>query len=802
MQISRFFSRSNPTPTTEKTTWRGLVALLQHTHDHTDKNAVPLWSPATFGGSRANRNVEQITCLVLDLDVITHDELAEVVERLEPYQALIHSTWSHEHKYKCPHCNEGHPLDWSTCKKTSQDVPPPMRIPRACARLIVALSRPLNPHEWADFWRAGVAHLQAPADHHCSDPARAYYIAAVPDDPDVEHFNVEFEGQPLDVDALLKQAPELPPPPPTLPLAFDEFERYAKTLCRKRDEYQQELGERLMRVCRGESWADVGERDTVLYRMAGLLAARFHDRDPVAIAHHFIPSISRMASTPGAPTREDVEDKISRQQRDVAVEIHRTQIESSQREQRLIQYAFRSLRCEPYRKDELPPEREWILVHQGFYFFFVDGAYRGPFSKGDEKIAARECLSPAAPHINLYATLKNGAVRLRPLGDLVEDYGQVLDGVLADYRAQQVYFDREERYIVEAPTPLRDIKPTFHPQIAKWLELLGGQYLEHLHTWIAALTDLDRVCAALVLIGPKSAGKSMLAHGLARLWSTRGPTPMSEAFNHFNGELMHNPLVLADEALPTDYKGRTLTTELREHIQARRRVINAKYQLQRTLLGATRNIIASNNDHILATNEDLSPYDLAAVAARYFTLRLDDTPGAYLETQDTWGEGWVDNDMIAEHALWLRDNHKWESQERFIIPPLDTFAHRAMTVQGGTRGEVCKWLVKYILTPAPAQNAVGVAEFIRVEDGPTMLVNIRALEAGWSLYLDEHKPTAGRLARALASLCTTERICRRTDNGNVIYKTIVPENLYAWAEYHGYVADWAELKDRLSKLFR
>lgn len=91
------------------------------------------------------------------------------------------------------------------------------------------------------------------------------------------------------------------------------LERLAKQWKRSKSLHKQELGEALERVCKGESFAESGERDTTLYNLAVNIAEALPGGQADKIAELFIPSLDLMGrESPDAPTYEVVLEKMTR----------------------------------------------------------------------------------------------------------------------------------------------------------------------------------------------------------------------------------------------------------------------------------------------------------------------------------------------------------------------------------------------------------------------------------------------------------------------------------------------------------
>lgn len=144
-----------------------------------------MWSPASWapGTRRAKLTVECIYFLVIDIDHVTDEELPSILERIAPFDHIVHASHSDR------------PGD-------------------RCLRVIIRLTRPVLGQEWPRFWRAAMTALGQPADEHTKDASRIYYLPSRPSDAvdptrtDGTGYRFEFaDGYPLDVDAVLALAP-------------------------------------------------------------------------------------------------------------------------------------------------------------------------------------------------------------------------------------------------------------------------------------------------------------------------------------------------------------------------------------------------------------------------------------------------------------------------------------------------------------------------------------------------------------------------------------------------------------------
>jgi len=786
-RVSLFRGARDNTPTPAEFTWQGFVeALLPHAFEPEDsKLSCDAFSPAAFDGLRSNDNVLGLSLFVADLDGVTDEQVAAFVAAAAAHgwAMLVHSTWRH-------HTD-------------------PNRL-----RAVLPLSREVSADEWPEVWSAINDALGGLSDPKCKDPARLYFGAFAPDVPEAREaaFDHVFDGSLVDVDALLGMPPANAPPDSGDPLppvggetvTRESLERFATALRRKRDERSQERGESLRRVVAGEAFAEPGSIDNTLFALSLVLAERWPDAAPDSLARHFEASLAIMArNAPDyAMSVEQASYKIRRAQLAIRERQQQEQAEHNAALERRITDAFGTDRSHPYTDEEIAtfPSHRWIIQKGRSYYSLVLGAYHGPYTQDEAQTAIVRDLAPAhTAGVELFTINTQGERSVKPLPRIVREFGFVASDVAVSLGAQRAYFDEGTRTIVEAPCPLRKITPRYHAEIDAWLCALAGPTHVHLlKAWIAAATRLDVPCTALFLTGHKHTGKSVLPEGLSRLWSALGfPTPLEDVLGtNFNDAQLRCPLVFADERLPTDHRGRVLNAELRHYIQARRRPLRRKFMPNADMLGAVRLIISANNEEILATTENLSNHDIGAIVDRYLHIVCRVEAFELLQRIDS--SKWVEGDMIAEHALWLRDNNTFADNGRFLVHAEDNALHSRLIASSGIRSAVLQFCVGYLLDPGPLDANARGQGWIRVHDG-RLCVNTQALVRCWSLYVsNEHCPPTGLLSQALAALSTDYRPRLHMPGGRrPNYRVIDPDHLTSWAIREG-LATPDEITEALS----
>ncbi|HZN68332.1 MAG TPA: hypothetical protein VFB66_23805 [Tepidisphaeraceae bacterium] len=150
LPVARFAGKDKPRVLlNDRMSWPALASWLQVHQECADKEAVGLWSPTQYNQNqkRKNENVISLCALVFDFDGREPEW-----QRLEPYEYVAHTTFSH---------GFGDP---------EKDKPP-----APYWRVILPTAVPVLADQWEAVW--GPAHyaLAPSADAACGDVSRAYF---------------------------------------------------------------------------------------------------------------------------------------------------------------------------------------------------------------------------------------------------------------------------------------------------------------------------------------------------------------------------------------------------------------------------------------------------------------------------------------------------------------------------------------------------------------------------------------------------------------------------------------------------
>jgi hypothetical protein len=604
-----------------ETDWGALVAWFQNCAalSADAREDLPLFVPGSMIGGVNDRDVKELSCMVLDFDGRSQDEFLNTVSLSRDYSHCIYTSYNHGVK-------EGFRY-----------------------RVIIPFDRPVSVEHWNHVWKVCFQLFGSIADSKCKNVSRAYFLPATnPKAPSACWIQVG-EGATLCVDRLLAT--------PVMGLnagglvITDELEQselitardlgqLASKLERRNSDTFQRLGRALKKAILGEAFAVEGHRNDTTYALAGEIAKAFPRANADKIGHLFAASLELQ----GQPTVQEFVSQVRRQQA-------RKQADAAQR-RGIKMFAQGELEPELVTPEaeqapaEAPPNLvnlPAIVQKDGFYWF------RAPTSADFAK-----CYGIRDARVALFrdfgAEIQTIDANGQPRGleAVLIDYSYPLRHVIGSYTATQNTLDPEALTLTLATARKRPLIPTFHEPIDQWLRLLFPEDFSKVCEWIATLGMLDRAAPALLAYGASNAGKSLLSFGLARIWENEH-TRIEDTIGQFNASLKGNPLVIADEGLPEDMS----FTWLRSFLTSRVHKINEKYRPTFDLHGCVRMYVSANNAELFAYQKTglLSAEDADAIGQRFLLVKASKMAVPYIEKQDT--HAWVKGNLIAEHALWI-----------------------------------------------------------------------------------------------------------------------------------------------------
>lgn len=513
----------------------------------------------------------------------------------------------------------------------------------------------------------------------------------------------------------------------------------------------------MAKVMAGESFAEAGDRDRALQRACSILGWCGPEVPTDDLLHMLRPSLACWATEPGAKLTLDDElekarDKIDRAKRDW-----------SRKSRRAYDMLRRVLgRQSGSDADAATPDgedaaedgpdelllRHAIIQFRSAYhvFDFERGAYTGAKIKDEMPGVIRDAFAESPIELIYYND--KDEPKKKKLPQMLEEYGTVADDLVYDLTIQEPHYDIATRTFFDAAAPVRALEPRFDAQIDAWLRLMSGDHVEQVQDWIATVTNLEHQTCALYLAGRSKVGKGLLAAGLARLWHDGGPTELSHVIGSFNADIAKCPLIFLDEGLPKKFGD--VSTQLRALIGTSNRTLSRKHLPNVVLRGSIRLLIGANNNNVLAMgDESMTLDDLEAVAGRFLHVPVGEAARQWLmdvkATDPTLTDRWVAGNLMARHALWLRQNRRVVRGTRFMVEGQVSAMHRNLVMQGQQAGLVFEWLMRFIMAPERlyrVYNTQGADPRARVGDGK-LYVNSQAVKDCWKIYMTED--SAGRM---------------------------------------------------------
>lgn len=654
-----------------------------------DKHKTELLVPVKFQegtNTKHMKNVELVTLALLDFDELSQEEYEFIVSRIEEEQleALVYSSWGHA-----------------------------KALPKYKFRVVLPLTEPVTPADWDLLWPQLNHIFGGLADPKCRDCSHGYFMPAAPPGTSKKKLILDhYGGNPVDVNELVdsvlmlegKDQEDYERPTGGDVIPRDRLKAFAKYLVRSRNEYKSWMGHLLLKVLNGEVFAESGSRDDTLYKIAGDLGQEFPEADAAGLADIFEASLAQMGAD--CPTVDEVRRKIQRAQQRVLAE---------RRKEKRLKSVQEKKQRELFGGDYTPETinefckitgnnssfelfaRRLIVQKKSRYYVFFQGNYDA-FTEAELVNACRDRLIPAqkAYSVNLYNVSDKGFEIPKSVVQLVHDYGVVAREEIVSFKARSSYFDEETSVFYEAPCPIR-VTAKRHDKVERYIdEICSSERLaEAFRDWLAVAPDTSKALSMLVLLGPSGIGKSSFAEGVSRIWRKDGASSMATALgigSSHNGSIKRCPLLLADEALPTDGNGKVPSDKLRSLISSSSHEINTKYGGVQNAEGYFRLVAAIQNKAKLRFGKVEDKEDILAIKQRMLFVQSEIDESRYFEY-----DLFVAGDAIAEHAMWLMENRKVEDA-RFGISDYSSSGDAISIFEDVRVQQVMDWILWYLDT--------------------------------------------------------------------------------------------------------
>ena len=756
--------------------WSYWVEELSKPHIVEDKDtwAIVLGSiPA--GQTHANDLVRSIDALGLDLDGITDETLAGILETIDGYEYLLYTSYNHSPEHtKC--------------------------------RVILPLNQSLNPQNFHAAWRGLNGIIGGHNDPQTANIARMFYVHSHPAERSEHAATLHHPGEFIDPSTfdVVATAPNCPSAAnPTRFLVTKELiVEEGRRRVRWSGSRDRMVGSMLRSLGKGESFADKGGRENARFLLCETLAEIWPSLEVERTAELFRSSLVIMHAAEPLKggiegTINEIKYKLGRAKKKNQAAVNDRETQRQNRQARTVRSARGDGKDTAYTAQDLEElaakqncsvdelSNRWIAYKDGTAYFLNLAGYQGPFGKEDARSLAPIYLSPVEGANAYNPPVGRGTRSIKSYVDLCSQYGTIITEVEASLIHEYSFYDKETGKLTEV-TAKRNPKltPTHHATVDKWLKLMGGGQSGKLLDWVAAVPKLGRQCCALYLWGAKGVGKTLLCNGLAALWGLRDITPLDVAIDSFNERLARMPLVVADEYLPDV---RDISGKLRELIGSKNHTLRRKYRPEASLYGSIRLIMLANTPHLLDLKGDHTKEDLDAIAERFLFVNCDKAASAYLESLSQNEKDAMLDHKIAEHCLWLSLNRDIEEGKRFIVEGSLGEANLNISINNERTALICEWFIEYLSNPEQFQNSPRLRGLVTLEDD-AIWANAYAIQKAWTLYMDGHPLTARAIGISLKTLTARgeDTYKRKKVNGQQrgFYK-IDTELLANWSEAHG-----------------
>ena len=722
-----------------------------------DHAALMVFAKSTNPKSRRKADVTHATIAAFDIDGVSPQAftafLGELRERNISY--LYHTTFSH--LIKAGTLGPGR------------------------YRLFIPLSEDIPARDWVRIRRTMIYHVfgtneAIQPDKMANDIGRLFYVPSYVADRAKDYRADHFLGESLDIARLYAINP-----PSALgvtkererTLVKSDLEQWIKRYKRTKS-FRGAVYEGIKKLLQGDELANMGEREAAIRDLTWEIAKEFRDVHTDSVCALFAPSIQLMEklNPTDAPTLNDVRDRFDRA-------IEKIEGEDSERKRGLQSDSEKHLHTlwgygrPPADEDEIMADAQRLGLSVNDYLQsslilridreilirnIADHRYER-VSRENALLAAKQTLV-AIPQVE-FAKLTDSGLAVKTFDELSSDYGRVLGAINHDMSAPDSRINFRESTLYLSPCPKIELPPAFDAWTDAWLRQLAGAQYDSLITWLSKYTDLDQPLPALYIEGAPNTGKSLFGASLAALYGPGKPVDAEDVMGggSFNAALVENPLVIADEHFPSDWKGNPNTHLLRKFVQERTKTLRKKYAQNSSLKGCHRVVITANHPDALTfkTGANLTVSDMEAIEDRLIHIHTGEDVAHWIKQQERDGKlgpEYVEQKIMARHVLWLAENHKSQAQGRFYVRgDCDDLVNR-MATSGDVADGLCEIIIKSILHESDMAKTHGAVFFHVTLDRDVELCAIpKGLSDCWTAFrLAAKRPTPTQVHKALGSL--------------------------------------------------
>lgn len=248
---------------------------------------------------------------------------------------------------------------------------------------------------------------------------------------------------------------------------------------------------------------------------------------------------------------------------------------------------------------------------------------------------------------NVYV-LRNFAIRLKKIDYHMKGYWNEIDLITREAKISVLHKSK--------------FQPKYHADVNRWLVAFGGKSHDKLIDWLASFTMLESSTCMLYICGPKGIGKNLLAESLAQIWG--GFADWEDRASDYQSDMGRNPFLWANEDMEKPRRT-SIMAAIRRLIAGGNQRINEKQRPAYGMECYYRLLVTANNPKLLKSWANLSSDDVEAVRERVGYFYASGSAKTELEMMASERNIPVReltkefaSGKIAEHVLWLGQNHK------------------------------------------------------------------------------------------------------------------------------------------------
>ncbi len=636
------------------------------------------------------QNVASVNALALDLDAVTEDQILAVLkDDLAGFRWAAHTTFSH-------------PEEIRTSGKQRW-------------RVWVELSEPVAAARWVAFREKLDAQLSVvvdrPGEQNTKNPNRLMFAPCVAPGEEGQFEVLDWRdfpqlesADPLDVRALdAMQAPSLSTAvtpdttwtdPADEPIDRDDIRTLAVRYAKRNGEWDKKVSRWLKRILKGDAYVTEHSHEPTM-DLARVLADELPHVRAEALAEMVAPSLAVMQALHGSDeTVAGFTEKVKSWRKKRAADKTRMSTvaipglgspttASKQGES----FASPFVVGAPGEEGSSPaPLKDitapWIVQKDNSFFFRQpDGFYSPQYSAVEAETVVDDKLAGWSPVVTSDFTEK-GDLRRVPFKVIARD-AAIVASALVYKPGEHTYWDAETQTMVMSCCKLNPkLTATYNPAVEAWMRGIFGADAESALDWFAIYPQQKYTSRALLLVGAKGIGKTLIIKSLASVYGVATGLDI-EHVQDWNQALLKCPLVQSDE------RTKVSMSDLRKLVGGVEPVIQQKFKDSIQAQIRPRVVLGSNDLEVFSSDKGLNADSLAATGERFLAIRLTACK-ELLPKEAADRESWWQKE-IPEMVLWLAANRKvsFAEGERFAGQPGGFDVTVAVAVSSESSATLC-----------------------------------------------------------------------------------------------------------------